>query len=79
MVNAGRNLSHLVLFGLIRDGQMLRSLSREIFPGRAHLLLDAHRMATEKKHGYLLLDLHPYCDVKHRMRTDILSVNFLTL
>jgi hypothetical protein len=79
MVNASRNLSHLVIFSLIRDGMMLRNLAREIFPGRSHLLLDAHRLATKKKHGYLLLDLHPYCDPKHRMRTDILSVCLLNL
>jgi hypothetical protein len=79
MVSVSRNISHLVLFSLIRDGQMLRNLAREVFPGNAGLLLDAHKQATEKRFGYLVLDLHPYCDPTFRMRTAIFSVSSFLL
>jgi hypothetical protein len=75
MVSASRNISHLVIFNLVRDGQLLRNLAREIYPGNCKLLLEAHRMATENQYGYLYLDLHPFCNPKHRLRTNVLSVS----
>jgi len=74
MLSIGRNISHMILFAMTRDGRLLRNLATEIFPGKTFLLLEAYEMATRERFGYLCVDLRPYCPTPLRLRTGLLPV-----
>ena len=50
------NTHYMVLFKNPRDAGQVRHLATQLFPGKAHYLVDAYKQATSTPHGYLLLD-----------------------
>jgi hypothetical protein len=67
------NSHYIILLNSPSAAQQIRSLGAQIFPGSAlKYFLDSYRQAvTERKYGYLVLDLHPASDPVLRLRTNI--------
>jgi energy-coupling factor transporter ATP-binding protein EcfA2 len=67
------NSHYIFLLNSPSAAQQIRSLGSQIFPGpQLKYFLDSYRQAvTEKKFGYLFLDLHPASDNNLRLRTNI--------
>lgn len=66
------NTHVLVLFKSMRSGGQISHLSRELYPSRGKVLVDAYNDDVSKAYGYLVIDLSPHapCD-QHRLRTHI--------
>ena len=67
------NSHYLVLFKNPRDSLQITTLARQMYPGKSKFLLEAFQDATQKPHGYLLIDLKPETNDEERVRTDILD------
>jgi hypothetical protein len=65
------NASYLVVFKNPRDASQIDHLARQMYPGRADTLHMAYRKATERPHGYLLIDLKQSTPEEARLRTNI--------
>jgi hypothetical protein len=66
------NAHYLVLFKNPRDAGQIRHLATQLFPGNSAFLVDAYRQATQKPHGYLVLDLTQDTSDNQRVLSDIL-------
>lgn len=53
------NSHYIILFKNDRDRGQIMHLATQSFPGKSHFLNDAFNKATERAHGYLLLDFSP--------------------
>jgi hypothetical protein len=67
------NTQYFVIFRNIRDGNQIKCLSRQLFPCSPTKVVQAYEDAVKEKHGYLVIDMHPYSDDKYRLRTKILQ------
>jgi len=65
------NTQYIVLFKNPRDALQVATLGRQMYPGYSNFLVEAFKDATERPHGYLLIDLHPETLEKFRIRTNI--------
>ena len=65
------NSSYIVVFKNPRDGNQIDHLARQIFPSKKYLISEAYRRATERPHGYLLLDMKQTTPDNMRIRTNI--------
>ena len=65
------NSHYLVLFKNPRDQAQVRTLAQQIFPNKVKYFMKAFQNATEKSHGYLLVDLHPLSPEEIRLRSRI--------
>jgi hypothetical protein len=65
------NTQYIVLFKNPRDALQVATLGRQMYPGYSNFLVEAFKDATERPHGYLLIDLHPETIEKFRIRTNI--------
>lgn len=65
------NTHYLVVFKNPRDRTQIQTLARQTHPGNSKFVLEAYNLATEKPHGYLLLDLHQNTDEAIRLRTEV--------
>lgn len=63
------NTHYYILFKNKRDVNQIKTLGRQLFPGKSDMLLQAYLDATEKPYGYLLVDLHPRSNDKFMLRT----------
>lgn len=62
----------LVLFKNYRSNLQVLMLGREIFTGKAQLLVEALDACTEEKYNPLILDLGPHANDKHRLRSNVM-------
>jgi len=67
------NTQYIVLFKNPRDALQVATLGRQMYPGYSNFLVEAFKDATERPHGYLLIDLHPETLDKFRIRTNIFN------
>ena len=65
------NAHYIVLFKNPRDANQVATLARQMYPTKSKFLVEAFSDATEKPYGYLLIDLKPNTEEKHRIRTNI--------
>jgi hypothetical protein len=65
------NSHYYILFKNKRDINQIKTLGRQLFPGKGDTLLHSYSDATSKPYGYLLVDLHPKSDETYMMRTQI--------
>jgi hypothetical protein len=65
------NSHYYILFKNKRDVNQIKTLGRQLFPGKKDVLLNSYLDATSSPFGYLLVDLHPKSDDKFTMRTNI--------
>ena len=66
------NSHYIVLFKNPRDAAQVRHLGCQLFPGQTKFLVDAYKQATNRPHGYLLLDLTQRTSDNRRVLSDIL-------
>lgn len=65
------NTKYFILFKTPRDASQINILSRQIFPHYGNYLADAFRQATERAHGYLIVDLTQETNDNFRLVTNI--------
>jgi hypothetical protein len=65
------NTKYLVVLKNTRDKYQFSHLARQVYPENSKSLYDAYLEATEKPHGFLLLDLAQDTDERLRFRTHI--------
>src|SRR5207302_7531398 len=67
------NANYLIIFKNPRDQRQISYLSSQMYPNDPKFLQEAYRLATEKAHSYLMLDLRQSTPEALRVRTDILN------
>jgi len=65
------NAKYVVLLKNVRDKNQLMFLARQVYPENSASLYKAYLDATQRPHGYRLLDLSQDNDDRLRFRTDI--------
>ena len=65
------NSDYIVLFKNPRDQGQVRSVAQQVFPNQVKFFMSAFQDATQRHHGYLLLDLHPQTPEEVRVRSRI--------
>lgn len=65
------NSSYIIYFKNPRDRTQIRFLGRQISPENSKLVEEAYRDATNKPHGYLMIDLKQNTDDVYRLKTNI--------
>ena len=66
------NSDYMVVFKNPRDQSQIQNLARQVYPGNSKFITWAFGDATKDAHSYLLLDMKPPTDDKHRVRSRIL-------
>lgn len=66
------NSHYMIIFKNPRDASQISHLNTQLFPGKKKFLNAAYKQATERPHGYLLLDLTQSTPENHRVLSDIL-------
>lgn len=51
------NAHYIILYNNRRDGNVVRTLARQIHPDTYRYLVDAYEMATKDPFGYFIIDL----------------------
>jgi hypothetical protein len=65
------NAKYLILLMNVRDKNQFTYLARQVFPEDSDGLYKAYLDATQRPHGYLVLDLSQDTDDRLRVRTNI--------
>jgi hypothetical protein len=65
------NSHYMILFKNPRDAGQFATLARQMYPSGSKFAIEAFKDATEAPFGYLLIDMKPDTDEKHRLRTNI--------
>jgi len=65
------NCHYLILFRNPRDTSQIKRLGQQIFAGESKLLVDAYKDCMQEAYSYLVIDLSPNAEHKHRLRTKI--------
>jgi hypothetical protein len=65
------NAKYLVLLKNVRDKNQFTHLARQVYPENSSSLYKAYLDATQRHHGYLLLDLSQDSDDRIRFRTNV--------
>lgn len=65
------NSHYLVLFKNPRDAGQIAVLARQMYPNGSKFAVESFRDATDTPYGYLLIDMKPDTDEKHRLRANI--------
>ena len=71
------NSDYIVIFKNARDQTQIYNLARQFMPTNPKFLTWAYQDATSKPHSYLLLDLTPTIEDRHRVRANIFGENGL--
>jgi len=71
------NAQYVILFKNPRDKQQIKYLARQMYGDDARAMEDAYMAATEKAHGYLLVDLKQSTPDHLRLRSKILPDDML--
>jgi hypothetical protein len=70
-----RNAHYVVKFKDPRDNSQISALARQIYPGRSGILTESFKDATERPHGYLLMDFRQDTPDNQRLKTNILNAD----
>ena len=68
---ASLNAHYIVLFKNPRDSTQILHLAKQFAPNNPKYVVDAFRQATEKPHGYLMLDFKQDTDELLRLRNSV--------
>ena len=63
------NAKYTILFKNPRDKGQIHHFGRQVFPQHPHFLIDAYEQATERPHGYLILDFDQLTPEEQRVIT----------
>lgn len=69
--NIHLNSQYMIIFKNPRDKSQIKVFARQMYPDDTKYFMDAYTRATSKLYGYLMIDLHPTCDDKHRLKSDL--------
>ena len=67
------NAHYIILFKNARDVSQVNCLARQLFPKNPKFLLDSFIKATDKRYGYLVIDLHPSTTEEFRLRENLFA------
>jgi hypothetical protein len=70
------NANYIVLFKNPRDSRQIVSLSSQIYPNSTGYLTSAYKQATERPHGYLIINLTQNASDTQRLVTGIFPPEF---
>lgn len=73
------NAHYIILFKNRRDGNVVRTLARQIHPDNFRYLVEAYEKATKDPFGYLIIDLNPHSDQKYHLRKGFLPGQDITV
>lgn len=74
MRSVSLNCHVFVLFKNKRDQLQIKTLARQMYPGKASILIDSYSKATDDElFGYLIIDISPSSQ-KYQLRTQIFPV-----
>lgn len=65
------NAKYMVLFKNPRDKLQIATLARQMYPGNVNFFMEVFADATNKPHGYLVLDLNANTPDSYRLRTGL--------
>ena len=65
------NSHYMVLFKNPRDAGQFAVFARQMYPGGSQFAVEAFKDATSTPYAYLLVDMKPETDEKHRLRANI--------
>ena len=65
------NTHYLIVFKNPRDALQIATLGRQMYPGKSKFLVEAFKQATDKPHGYLLMDYKSNTPDIIRLRSNI--------
>ena len=65
------NTQYFIIFRNIRDGTQIKYLSRQLFPSAPIKVVYAYEDCIKDRHGYLVIDMHPFSEDNYRLRTKI--------
>ncbi len=66
------NAHYLFIFKNPRDQSQITHLAKQMFPGNVKYLQSAYKQATDRPHGYLMLDTTQKASEFLRLRSGIL-------
>ena len=69
------NTNYLILFKNVRDNNQVAILARQMYPGNTKYFMECFKDATEKPHGYLMVDYKTKTPESFRLRTDLLAAH----
>jgi hypothetical protein len=70
------NSHYIILLNSPSAALQIRSLGQQVFPGNLKFFMSSYKQAvSDKKFGYLLIDLHPVSDSRLRLRTSLFKEN----
>ena len=72
-----RNTQYMVIFKSPMSQDQIRTLGTFMFPGRLDEFLQLYNTATNKPHGYLIIDAKQDTPADERFKTDILGATFV--
>lgn len=65
------NTHFLILMKNSRDLSQIQCLSRQVFPGKGNLMVEAYRDCMKVRYSYLVVDLSPAVSEEMRLRSMI--------
>ena len=65
------NATYLILFENIRDSSQVMRSGSQLYPGNQHACIHAYKNIMKTSYGYMVIDLNPQSNPKHRIRTRI--------
>ena len=65
------NSHYMILFKNPRDAGQFATLARQMYPEGSTFAIEAFKDATSAPYGYLLVDMKPDTDDRHRLRTNV--------
>ena len=65
------NATYLILFEHIRDSSQVMRLGAQLYHGNQHAFIHAYKNIMKTSYGYLVIDLNPQSNPKHKIRTRI--------
>lgn len=65
------NSSYIIYFKNPRDKTQVRYLARQLVPENSKFMIDAYNDATDKPHGYLMIDLKQNTNDMYRFKSNV--------
>ena len=62
------NAQYLVIFKNVRDKSQIAHLSRQMYPSNSKHMVESYIDATSEPYSYLIVDLKPNTEDKHRLK-----------
>ena len=73
------NSHYFIIFKNRRDEMQVRTLGRQIFGGDVNYYLQAYKMATDVRYGYILIDLSSHSNPLYKLRSNIIPPQYTSV